>query len=206
MCFSSVDPLFHYLCHCEKASWILSLKRQSYREVHKSSQVNREWGSSLPSTFSSCGSLLLKLFVSSLHAIPLPPKWSVNVVPSPTTLLPKFPLHTGTQLSLLLEFTWNELTFSLSPGLWSWVFLHYFLTLSNSVTKISLDRFICKTIVSCLPGSQDAFVCSFLLFWCSCLFILALLCSDSCYSFSFCSPCIFPPSPSASYICFSLSH
>ena len=106
LCSSEVDPLFNYFCHYEKASWILSLKRpgQSHREVHKSSWVTEgERGSSLPTTFSSLGSVLLKLFACP-PCHPSPPKWSVNVVPSLTALSPAFPVHMGTQFSLLLEF------------------------------------------------------------------------------------------------------
>lgn len=106
LCSSEVDPLFNYFCHYEKASWILSLKRpgQSRREVHQSSWVTEgEGGSCLPTTFSSLGSVLLKLFVSP-SSCPPPLRWSVNVVPSLTELSPAFPLHMGTQFSLLLKF------------------------------------------------------------------------------------------------------
>lgn len=58
--------------------------------------------------------------------------------------------HGHTVFPAVRVLLWNELTPSLSPGLWSWVFPRSFPSLGNSVTKISVILYrnlICKTVM-----------------------------------------------------------
>lgn len=109
--------------------------------------------------------------------------------------------HGHTVFPAVKVLLWNELTPSLSPGVWSWVFLYSFPSLANSVTKINLILYtswcakLSRFMASRLPRCFQLPFIPFQLFLLSTLVLL----------FSAQSLIIpFPSAPSASFFPFLL--